>query len=213
MPVASWCSACRPSSTLTAQRNTAFWTKLFQRQLWNTLTLYLPFHYIISRVLYILSGNHLSPPQAVSHGRQCHARQETSRKRDLRWTRLPGAVSHDASVSGEHETSHTQSLHTRNRLSVFQRIDCCTIIHLLLTDPSIAVEEKKKTTLDKVISAKAKVRTEITDLSNKLKDARETINKFQQEIRQLEEASSAQQLSVWLTLASQATLSTVRLLL
>ena len=51
---------------------------------------------------------------------------------------------------------------------------------------SVAVEERKKTTLHKVNAAKTKVRCEITDMSNRLKEARETIQKFQQELRVLE---------------------------
>lgn len=52
------------------------------------------------------------------------------------------------------------------------------------------VEEKKKTTLHKVNAAKTKVRSEITDMSNRLKEARETIQKFQQELRVLEGGSA-----------------------
>ena len=48
---------------------------------------------------------------------------------------------------------------------------------------SVVVEERKKTTLNKVNAAKTKVRGEITDMSNRLKEARETIQKFQQELR------------------------------
>ena len=51
---------------------------------------------------------------------------------------------------------------------------------------SVVVEERKKTTLNKVNAAKTKVRGEITDMSNRLKEARETIQKFQQELRVLE---------------------------
>ena len=51
---------------------------------------------------------------------------------------------------------------------------------------SVIVEERKKTTLNKVNAAKTKVRGEITDMSNRLKEARETIQKFQQELRVLE---------------------------
>jgi len=54
----------------------------------------------------------------------------------------------------------------------------------------IDFEEKKKTTLHKVNAAKTKVRSEITDMSNRLKEARETIQKFQQELRVLEGGSA-----------------------
>jgi len=58
----------------------------------------------------------------------------------------------------------------------------------------VVVEEKKQRTLDKVMNAKQKVRAEITDLSNKLKEAKETINKFATELRSLEEGSTTNSL-------------------
>ena len=58
------------------------------------------------------------------------------------------------------------------------------------------VEEKKKVTLSKISGAKAKVRLEITDLSNRLKDSREAIQKLQQELRVLESNAGSQSWAV-----------------
>ncbi|KAF6036914.1 Gas41 [Bugula neritina] len=54
----------------------------------------------------------------------------------------------------------------------------------------IDFEEKKKATLVKINTAKTKVRSEITDLSNRLKESREMIQKMQQEVRVLESTSN-----------------------
>jgi len=63
--------------------------------------------------------------------------------------------------------------------------DCRLVIEYFF-----AVEEKKKATLVKINTAKTKVRSEITDLSNRLKESREMIQKMQQEVRVLESTSN-----------------------
>jgi hypothetical protein len=54
-------------------------------------------------------------------------------------------------------------------------------IHRLFT-----VDEKKEQALQKIINAKGKVQTEIVDLKDKLKLAKETIVKFKEEIAKIQ---------------------------
>lgn len=56
---------------------------------------------------------------------------------------------------------------------------------------SFAVEEKKEKTLDKIISAQTKVRSEISELKEKLQLAKETITKFKEEIAKLQNNPSS----------------------
>ena len=50
----------------------------------------------------------------------------------------------------------------------------------------LSVEEKKKKTTNKLNTAKNKVRIEIGDLNDRLKQTREAITKFKEEISKLE---------------------------
>lgn len=48
------------------------------------------------------------------------------------------------------------------------------------------VEEKKVSTLDSIIKAKAKVKNELSELKDRLQLAKETIQKFRDEVQNLQ---------------------------
>ena len=50
----------------------------------------------------------------------------------------------------------------------------------------VAVEEKKEKTLASILSAKKKIRYEISELNERLKSSKEAIQKFKEEITKLE---------------------------
>lgn len=56
------------------------------------------------------------------------------------------------------------------------------ILLYLLTIDLITVEEKKVKSLQNIIAAKTKIKTDIADVKEKLKVAKETIAKFKEEI-------------------------------
>jgi YEATS domain-containing protein 4 len=50
----------------------------------------------------------------------------------------------------------------------------------------VLVEEKKVSTLDSIIKAKAKVKNELSELKDRLQLAKETIQKFRDEVQNLQ---------------------------
>ncbi|KAL3861614.1 hypothetical protein ACJMK2_007639 [Sinanodonta woodiana] len=78
--------------------------------------------------------------------------------------------------------------------------DPTVMMHQLLTNPRpIAVgpykhetdfEERKEKTLNSILAAKKKIRYEITELNDRLKQKKETIQKLKKQISQLEESVS-----------------------
>ena len=61
------------------------------------------------------------------------------------------------------------------------------LINLLFTIVySLSVEEKKEKTLNNIMSAKTKIRYEISELNERLKKSKEEIAKFKDEIGKLE---------------------------
>lgn len=59
-----------------------------------------------------------------------------------------------------------------------------------------AVEDKKEKTLEKIINAKTKVRTDIAELKDKLKLAKETIIKFKDEISKQQSSQMTSMISL-----------------
>ena len=60
---------------------------------------------------------------------------------------------------------------------------CATVFTVVC---SLSVEEKKEKTLNNIISAKTKIRYEISELNERLKKSKEEIAKFKDEIGKLE---------------------------